>query len=114
FVFIRDISEQKRAEAKLKESELTYRTIAANLPGSCVYLLDADYTFLLIEGDFVEKLGYSREALVGKKAVDVLSPEIYSWFKLELEKVFNGEPFTNEAVRGEYDVKRSFVPIMDE
>lgn len=112
-VFIRDISEQKRAERLLKESEAIYKSIAAGIPGSIICLFDRNYRYTLIEGDMLPKIGYIKEALLGQRISDILIPAIHREFGEGLKRVFAGESFSREIRRGDYDFVSRFVPLKD-
>lgn len=112
-VFIRDISEQKRAERLLRESEAIYKTIAAGIPGSIICLFDRNYRYTLIEGDMLPKIGYIKEALLGQRITDILIPAIHREFSDGLKRVFEGESFSREIRRGDYDFMSRFVPLKD-
>jgi PAS domain S-box-containing protein len=110
----RDVTETRKAEQKIWESEKVYKTIASGIPGSVICLLDEDYRYFLIEGDMLDKLGYSKEQLLGKKAADVLSPERYAEVLPDFERVFRGEVFTYDRKRGNYHTLSRFVPLKNE
>jgi PAS domain S-box-containing protein len=110
----RDITQRKEAEEKIIRSEKIYKTIASSIPGSVICLLDADYRYLLIEGDMLEKLGYSKDQLFGNKAEDVLPPEIFAGVQKEFNRVFEGETITTESSRNGYDIISRFIPLKDE
>lgn len=63
--FIRDISEQKQAEAALKESERLYRAIFENT-GTSSIIIEEDTTIALANTEWINLSGYSREELEGK------------------------------------------------
>jgi len=113
-VFIRDITLQKRAEIKLRESENTYRTIASSIPGSLICLVDAECNFLLIEGDMFGNWGYERDKSLGRKAADVLPADWYAELVGCCSRVFQGETFNTEGRVLEYDVVTHYVPIRNE
>lgn len=110
----RDISKRKEVEDKLINSEKIYKTIASSIPGSVICLLDNEYRYLLIEGDMLNKLGYSKEMLLGNKAVDVLTPEIFDGVKHEFKRVLQGETVTRESITNGYDIISRFIPLKDE
>ena len=62
----------------------------------------------------LEKLGYSKDTLLGKRVAEVLSPERYALLLPDLIRVFHGEIFTTEAISGGYDIVTRFVPLKDE
>jgi len=113
-VFIRDISEQKKAEEKVRRSERLYKTIASSIPGTVICLLDTEYRYTLIEGDMLEKFGFTKDLLLGQKAQDVLPPELFEEIRPNLERAFRGESFRAESTRLAYDIITSYVPFSDE
>ncbi len=115
YVAIRsDITERKKAEEQLIKSEKIYKTIASSIPGSVICLIDPDFRYLLIEGDMLEKLGYSKEMLLGKKAADVLSPDVFAGVLEEFKQAFAGITVTRESQRMGYDIISRFIPLKDE
>jgi PAS domain S-box-containing protein len=110
----RDITERVETEQRLIKSEKIYKTIASSIPGSVICLLDTEYRYLLIEGDMLEKLGYSKDKLLGKKAADVLSPEIFAGVEHQFKKAFNGETVTRESSSPGYDIISRFIPLKDD
>jgi signal transduction histidine kinase len=113
-LYYEDITKRKVAEENLIKSEKIYKTIASSIPGSMICLLDKDYKYLLIEGDIVEKLGYSKDKMLGNKAEDILLPEIFEMIKDEFKRTFNGEIITRENSRLGYDTISKFIPLKDE
>jgi PAS domain S-box-containing protein len=113
-IVIRDVTAEMRAERKLLESERLYRMIASSIPGTVICLVDTDYRYLLVEGDMLEKVGYSREGLLGKKAIDVLPGERYNAIEPLFKRVFAGETFSVEIRRGNYDFLLRHVPLKNE
>jgi len=110
----RDITPRKEVEEKLIKSEKIYKTIASSIPGSVICLLDTDYRYLLIEGDMVEDLGYSKEKLLGNKIEDVLPAEVVEGIKNELEKALSGVTVARETSMNGYDIISRFIPLKDE
>ncbi|MEI9806446.1 MAG: PAS domain S-box protein [Bacteroidota bacterium] len=62
----------------------------------------------------LEKLGYSKENLIGNKAENVLSPEVFATARHDLKKAFEGETVTAESNRMGYDIILRFIPLKDE
>ena len=72
-IFTRDITERKRSETALLESERRYRALL-NQSNDCVSLLDLNGTYLLANDNLASKLGYSAAEMVGMHLTDVIEP----------------------------------------
>jgi PAS domain S-box-containing protein len=70
FVFVRDITERKKAEKALRENEENLRTYLEKAPDG-VYLNDLKGNFLYGNKKAEEILGYKREELIGKSFLDL-------------------------------------------
>ncbi len=72
---ITDISDRKRAEDELQESQAQLRTIIESSPGAVVFR-DLSGRNLIVNKTFEEWYAVSREWIIGKTMVDYLPPEI--------------------------------------
>ncbi len=74
---IEDINERKRIESEIKESELSYRTLAENLPGIVYNLFpEQSYEFCILNGQLIAKLNIKREDLNLRGSICLLEPLI--------------------------------------
>lgn len=74
FVAIKqDVSERKRAEAELRQSQERYRTLVDNLD-DVVFSIDTEGS-LTVVSRAVSAYGYRPEELVGRPALDLVHPE---------------------------------------
>lgn len=110
----RDITDSKKAEEKIRQSETVYRTIASSIPGSVICLIDRDYRYFLIEGDLVEKLGYKKENLLGRTVKEAIHPDRYKELEPYFQRVFVGATSTVETQMGDYYLLTRYVPLLDE
>ena len=86
----RDITERKRLEELLKESEDRYRDIVENsLEG--IYQVDTSGKFLFVNESFARTFGYKREELIGKHFSSMLDAETTSRVAKMVEDVFSGK-----------------------
>jgi PAS domain S-box-containing protein len=94
-----DITERKRAEDALRESESFRRTIVESEP-ECVELVAPDYTLLDINPAGLKMLAAeSREQVIGQSVLSLVAPEWHQTFKEMHERVCLGD-----SVVAEYEV----------
>ncbi|MBC2710153.1 MAG: PAS domain S-box protein [Desulfosarcina sp.] len=89
----RDITERKRSEAALRESEEKYRTVLEATPDPVV-VYDIEGKVIYFNPAFTRVFGWTLEERLGKK-MDVFVPE-EAWreTKMMIEKVLSGERFS--------------------
>ncbi|MHA1782872.1 MAG: PAS domain-containing sensor histidine kinase [Promethearchaeota archaeon] len=69
-----DITEQKKAKAKLRESEAKYRSIVES-SHSGILIVDNNYKIKFVNNKLSEILGYSREELINLDFRELLPPK---------------------------------------
>ncbi len=87
-----DITERKRAEVALRESEEESRHIVEYAPTG---IYEIDYTvprFKRVNDAMCDILGYTREELLAKNPLDLLDPDSQVRFQVRIRKVLAGEP----------------------
>lgn len=112
----RDITEYKKAEQEIRESERRSRLLLSQLPDVSLLLYDQDLRFLLVEGQRFLEMGMRHEDVEGKTLKEVFPADIVKDFEYRCCEVFKGMTFAFE-----YDNKicecHSFVnilPVRDE
>ena len=87
----RDITEQKRIERELRESEERFRAIVETTP-ECVKLVAADGTLLQMNPPGLQMVeAQSQEEIIGKSVYDLIAAEDRESFKHFNERICRGE-----------------------
>ncbi|HEX2988417.1 MAG TPA: PAS domain-containing protein [Chloroflexota bacterium] len=71
----RDITERKRAEEALHDSEERYRTVMEAVDDA-VYVKDASGRYVTVNTETARRLGMSQQSIPGKTDVELLGPDI--------------------------------------
>jgi PAS domain S-box-containing protein len=86
-----DITQPKRTEKALRESEERFRAIVETTP-ECVKLISADGTLLHMNRPGLEMVGArSADEVVGRSVYDLIAPEDRERFKVFNESICRGE-----------------------
>ena len=86
-----DITERRRAEEALKESEERVRGIIDNSP-SAIYLKDTEGLYLLVNKRFEEWYGYSAAHSIGKSAYDLFPKHLADGYtEVDREVILSGQ-----------------------
>jgi PAS domain S-box-containing protein len=91
----RDITESRRAEEKLRESEEKYRNIIETTNEGIV-VIDADLRIIYINKNLTDKGGYSQEEVIGRPWWDFTDEEGKAVAKLHMDKRREGIDETYE------------------
>lgn len=98
-----DITERKRAEVELRDSEERFRAmIEQSISGTCI--IDKAGRFVYVNPRLAEILGYdSYKALVGRPVLEVVAPESHAVIRDNMRERLAGEPqrarYHFEAIR---------------
>jgi PAS domain S-box-containing protein len=95
--YIHDITERKRAQKKLKQSEQQFRSLFKHNPHP-VYYFDLEGKFQGVNQKLVEFSGYRREELIGMSYKSFIVEEDLERTEKQFEKAASGIP-------GEYEIQ---------
>ena len=74
--FVHDVTERRLSMDAMRLSEARYRALVTNLPDTSVFLYDHDLRYVLVDGATVERVGLSKENLVGRTIFDFLPADL--------------------------------------
>ncbi|HPB81794.1 MAG TPA: PAS domain S-box protein [Spirochaetota bacterium] len=98
----RDITERKRADELLRESETKYRQLFHNAPAG-IYEVDfATQRFTKVNSLICEYTGYTEKELLTMNPTDILTEESRKIFLERVENILKGMPVSKET---EYCIK---------
>ncbi|MFP8954760.1 PAS domain S-box protein [Natrialbaceae archaeon A-arb3/5] len=109
----RDISERKKRERELEESEQRYRTLAENFPNGVVTLFDHDLEYTLAAGQGFDKIPVDPAEAEGKHFDDVWPDETSDALRSVLRAALDGEERSVELEYAGREWVIYSVPIAD-
>ncbi len=87
---IRDISERKRVEMVLRESEQTYRALFDNA-GDALFLVNLDGYILQVNQKTAELLGFNQQELGSLSIKDIIVPDELLEMQNNMERLLKGD-----------------------
>jgi PAS domain S-box-containing protein len=87
---VHDISERKRAELALQESQQTYQALFENA-GDAIFLLGLKGDIQQVNQKAADLLGYNKEELQALTILDIVVPEEYSDIKQKMDHLSKGD-----------------------
>jgi PAS domain S-box-containing protein len=107
-VVVRDITERKRAEEALRESEEQYRTLVAHSPDG-IFLVDLKGNFLSVNETICRKLGFSEAEMLAMSLWDIVPEGQWETHKARLARILKGESLDDTV---EYNVRNKAAQLV--
>jgi PAS domain S-box-containing protein len=94
---IQDVTEQRRTERALRESEALYRALTRSYPFGAIVVFDHDLRYMLAGGQGLEAVGLSADEMIGETIWEVFPPETCELIEPDYRAALAGHQVTNEV-----------------
>lgn len=112
--FVRDISERKRADHVIRESQARMRALL-DATDESIMLLDPQGLILAMNAFAAQRFGQTPEAITGKNFFALLPPDLAADRRAVMNQVvITGEPLHSQDRRGATFFYNSVYPVKDE
>ena len=110
---VREITDRRKTESALRESEERTRALSANLPGGAAFIVDPNLRYLLAGGEALEVLGMNANDFLGRTLNEAVKPDLAAVYEPFFRKVLLGESsYQEHMIEGRTFLSRG-VPLRD-
>ncbi len=114
---VNDLTERKKIEDALRESEERIRTITDALPSRIAYV-DRDYRYRFNNKAYETCFGIDREAIRGKHVREIIGEDNFARVKGKIDRALRGEAMRYEYANIKGDTEKveevTYIPDVDE
>lgn len=107
FSLINDVTDRKRAEAALRESEERFRAVFESAE-DCIFITDQSLRYTHVNAAMCRLLGLPPSNIVGKKAADLFNPETARLLTEREARALAGESTETEQTRSVRGIPLTF------
>ncbi|HNX10279.1 MAG TPA: PAS domain S-box protein [Methanothrix sp.] len=116
--FVRDISERKRMQQALLESEMRLRAAVDSIPNFFM-IYDEELRFRYVNRTFVERIGLSEEQVTGRTNEELFPPEVTEKYMGHLKKALQTKrmqrsEYSHDTPPGRLIFHTIYVPILND
>lgn len=106
--YVYDITERKKAEQALKESEELLHVITDNVQ-AIISIVNKNFEYIFVNQKCTEYFGKSKSEILGKRSIEIIGKSAYEKSLNHINKALNGETvaFENEVLNSA-GIKQSF------
>lgn len=109
-----DVTRELQLRKEIQRTHKLYKSMAANIPNSTVYMFDRQLRFMLVEGGEINKEGTNKNNFVGKTMRESFPSEIASALEQYFKATIIGVESTIEINQGGKDYVYYFLPVRAE
>ena len=115
---LQDITDRKRSEERLRDSERRMRSVIDNTP-AMVYVKGRDYRYQLVNSEFERVFGVRSDLIIGRRDEDIMPASAVDHVRAQDRQVLNtGRVLQEETAVEQNGQERMFLtvrfPLLDE